>query len=97
LIGGFVVAQRIKPGARGRAIIALALGGTLAGLIGGIAAAVVAVSEPGDLPDWFPSSGSIGVILAGVWVYAGALGALGATLGGRRKARDEISTGTTSP
>ena len=83
LIGGFVVAHRIKPSPRGRIVIASTLGITLAGIVGAAAAAVVAFSAPNELPDWLPSSGSFGLILAGVWLHATALGALGATLGAR--------------
>ena len=46
-------------------------------------AAIVAFNTPGELPEWFPSSSSLGLILAGVWLYATALGAAGATLGAR--------------
>jgi hypothetical protein len=81
-IGGYVVAHHVKPGARGRVIIAAVLGLCLAAIGAGAATAVLAFG--GDKrPDWFPSREQIGLVLLGVFVYAGALGAVGATLGAR--------------
>jgi hypothetical protein len=79
-VGGFVAGNRVGPGVRGRVIIALTVGTTLAG-IGATAAAVFkSLAGATDLPTWFPSNGMLGAILAGVWCYATALSMVGATV-----------------
>jgi hypothetical protein len=87
LIGGFIVAQRVKPGARGCAIIALTIGVALAAVGGLVAFAIVAGSD-GKPPDWFPAPDSIALILAGVALYASLLGAAGAAFGARHAKAD---------
>jgi hypothetical protein len=77
LIGGFVAANRGKPGPRGRAIIALTIGTAVTALIGTLAALLVGFAGRSQLPSWFPSSGTLSAILAGVWIYSTALGAGG--------------------
>jgi hypothetical protein len=86
-IGGFVVAQRVRPDSRGIALLAGSLGLTLAGLFGGGMA--LAVRHLGQArPDWFPSPDLLGAIAGGVWLYGTALGALGASLGARSKGKE---------
>jgi hypothetical protein len=77
LIGGFVAANRGKPGARGRAIIALTIGTAVTGFIATAAAVLVSLAGRSQLPSWFPTSGTLAGILAGVWIYSTALGAGG--------------------
>lgn len=84
-IGGFVVGNHLKPEARGRAIIGATLGICLAGLGGAIASAIVSFSGRDHLPEWFPSSDQIGLVLGLVAIYAGLLGAAGAAFGARGK------------
>ena len=79
-LGGFVAANRGKPGARGRVIIALTIGCAVAGLLAIAARVFVGLAGKNELPTWFPSSGTLAAILAGVWVYATALGAAGAAV-----------------
>jgi hypothetical protein len=87
-IAGFIVAQRVKPGARGVAVIAGTLGLTLAGFFAIIATAIVELSDSGKPPDWFPATDQLALILAGVAVYAAALGAIGTAFGARHAKAD---------
>ena len=80
-IGGFVVARHIRPGTRGRAIIAGIMGSGLAGIGATAAFAIRAYGGKEGAPSWFPGADTIGLILAGVWLYATALSAAGATVG----------------
>jgi hypothetical protein len=82
-IGAFVVAQRLKPDARGCAVIAATLGLGFGVLGAAAAAAIVGFAGPSGPPDWFPDGASIGLILGGVMAYAAALGAAGAAFGAR--------------
>lgn len=77
LIGGFLAAQQLKPGVRGRAIIVACVGLVLAGLATAGALAISAFAGSGGPPDWFPKSDTLALILAGVWLYASALAAVG--------------------
>jgi hypothetical protein len=79
-IGGFVAARWVKPGDRGRAVIALTVGATLAGLVGAVAFAIIRAE---GAPSWFPSVAALGGILVGVAVYGAGLGAVGVSLGMR--------------
>ncbi len=79
-LGGFVAANRGKPGARGRFIIAVTIGTAVAGLLAIAARVFVGLAGKSELPTWFPSPGTLAAILAGVWVYATAGGAVGATI-----------------
>jgi protein-S-isoprenylcysteine O-methyltransferase Ste14 len=79
-IGGFVAANRSQPGGRGRAIIAITIGTAVAGLVGVAATVFVSLAGKSQLPSWFPSSGMLAAILAGVWVYGCTLGAIGASI-----------------
>jgi hypothetical protein len=81
-IGGFVAANRAKPGARGRAIIAVTIGSGVAGLAGVAAFVLIGLAGRSQLPSWFPASGTLAMILAGVWTYATGLGAAGAAVSG---------------
>jgi hypothetical protein len=90
LIGGFVAASRSKPGPRGRAIIAFSVGTGLAGLIGIVATVLLSLAGRNELPSWFPSSGALSTILAGVWLYGVTLAGVGTTISGafaRRESR----------
>jgi len=82
-IGAFVVAQRLKPDARGCAIIAAVLGLAFGALGATAAAAIAGLSGPSGPPDWFPETSSVALILCGVTAYAAALGAAGAAVGTR--------------
>lgn len=77
LIGGFLAAQQVKPGPRGRAIIVACVGLVLAGIATIVALAIKAFAGSGGPPDWFPSGDSLALILTGVWLYATALAAAG--------------------
>jgi len=78
-IGGFVAAHWVRPGGRGRALIALTIGTTLAALGGAVAFAIVRSGAP----SWFPSTDALGAILGGVAAYSALLGAIGAGFGVR--------------
>jgi hypothetical protein len=87
-IGGFVAANRVSPTARARVVVALTVATALAGFVGGVLGTAASVATAGELPDWFPTSGSrIATIAAVVWIYAGTLAAVGtvarASVGGR--------------
>jgi hypothetical protein len=77
LLGGFVAANRANPGARGRIIIAGIIGTGVAGLIFVGSKVFVAAVGRTELPDWFPSGGTLGAILAGVWVYGVVVASIG--------------------
>jgi hypothetical protein len=87
-IGGFVVAQRLKPETHGRAVIAATLGITLAALGAAVAFVISKLGGPDGPPDWFPTGAQIALILGGVAVYAAVLGAIGAAFGARSAGRD---------
>ncbi|HEX3597182.1 MAG TPA: hypothetical protein VHU80_18870 [Polyangiaceae bacterium] len=76
-IGGFVAANRSHPSSRGRIIIAGMIGVGLAGIIAIAARVFVGLVGHGELPKWFPSSGTQLVIIGGAWVYGTAMGAAG--------------------
>jgi protein-S-isoprenylcysteine O-methyltransferase Ste14 len=82
LIGGFVAANRAKPGPRGQAIIATIVGTGVAGLMAIAATVLVGLAGRSQLPDWFPSSGMLGAVLAGVWLYGAVLAAVGTAVSG---------------
>jgi hypothetical protein len=79
-IGGFVAANRAKPGARGRIVIAVTIGTAVASLIGVGALVLTGLAGKSQLPSWFPASNTLAAILGGVWIYATALGAGGAAV-----------------
>jgi hypothetical protein len=83
LLGAFIVAQRLRPDARGCLVIAATLGLAFAVLGAAGATAVVAFAGPSGPPDWFPDTSALALILAGVAAYAAALGGAGAALGAR--------------
>jgi len=91
LIGGFVAANRAKPGARGRAIIAVTIGSGVAGLAGVAALVLIGLAGRSQLPSWFPTSGTLAMILAGVWTYATGLGAAGAAVSGAFARKEPVS------
>jgi len=90
-IGGFVAANRAKPGARGRAIIAVTIGSGVAGLAGVAALVLIGLAGRSQLPSWFPTSGTLAMILAGVWTYATGLGAAGAAVSGAFARKEPVS------
>jgi hypothetical protein len=77
-IGGFIAANQVKPGPRGRAIIACTIGAGLAGLGAAVATAVLVLGDPP--PNWFPSKDTLSLILGGVFVYGTTLAAIGAAV-----------------
>jgi hypothetical protein len=90
-IGGFVAGNRARTGARGRVIIALTIGSAETALIGTAAAVLVGLAGRSQLPSWFPSSGTLSAILAGIWVYACTLGAIGAAVSGSFARKESAS------
>jgi len=82
LIGGFVAANRAKPGARGRAIIAAIVGTGVAGLMAIAATVLVSLAGRSQLPEWFPSSGTLAALLCGVWLYGATLAMIGTVISG---------------
>jgi hypothetical protein len=92
LIGGFVAANRVRTGGRGKAIIAVTIGTALASLLGVAALVLTRVATRDELPPWFPSPGTLAGIVAGVWCYGTAMGAAGGAVSGsaaRKKERGE--------
>jgi hypothetical protein len=88
-IGGFVAANRAKPGVRGQAIIAALVGTGVAGVMAIAAAVLVGLAGRSQLPDWFPSSGALGAVLAGVWLYGAVLAAIGTAVNGALSKRGD--------
>lgn len=87
-IGGFVAANRARPGVRGQAIIATLVGTGVAGLMAIAAAVLVGLAGRSQLPDWFPSSGALGAVLAGVWLYGAVLAMVGTAVSGAFSAKE---------
>jgi len=85
VIGGAVAGYHLRPAARGRIVVAVTLGLSLAALIGGVVLVVFGALESEHKPDWLPPLDSIGLILSGVFAYATALGFAGVALGARIK------------
>ncbi len=77
LLGGFIAANRTNPGARGRVVIAGIIGTGVAGLIFVASKVFVAAVGRTELPDWFPSGGTLSAILAGVWLYGVVVASIG--------------------
>jgi protein-S-isoprenylcysteine O-methyltransferase Ste14 len=88
LIGGFIAANRAKPGARGQAIIAVFVGTGVAGLLTIASTVLVHLAGRSQLPAWFPSSGTLGAVLGGVWIYAAALAMVGTVISGAFSKKD---------
>ncbi|HVW26482.1 MAG TPA: hypothetical protein VHC69_14035 [Polyangiaceae bacterium] len=88
-IGGFVAANRGKPGARGRVVIALTIGTAVTAFIGTAAEVFTSLAGKSQLPSWFPSSGTLAAILAGVWIYSTALGAAGTAVSAALSRREK--------
>ena len=84
-------ANRARPGARGRAIIAVTIGCAVAGLVGVAALVLVSLAGKSQLPSWFPASGTLVIILAGVWTYAAGLGAAGAAVSSAFARKEPVS------
>lgn len=89
LIGGFIAAQQVKPEARGRAIIAGMVGAVLAALLSAIALAIAAFAGSGGPPNWFPSYGTLALIILGAWLYATVLAGVGVAVSGRFQSKSE--------
>lgn len=81
LIGGFFAANMVKPGQRGRAVIAVTIGCGFVGAIVGAIAIIKSFTSEG-LPSWFPSGDLLGAILVGVFAYGAGLGFAGTALSG---------------
>jgi protein-S-isoprenylcysteine O-methyltransferase Ste14 len=79
-IGGFIAANRSKPGVRGRIVIAVTIGTAVTTLVAIAAQVMVSLAGRSQLPSWFPAPGTLAAILCGVWVYATTLGAIGGTV-----------------
>jgi hypothetical protein len=80
LIGGFVAANRAKPGTRGRVIIALMVGTAISGLMAVAATVLIGLAGRSQLPEWFPASGTLTALLAGVWLYGATLAMIGTAI-----------------
>jgi protein-S-isoprenylcysteine O-methyltransferase Ste14 len=76
-IGGFVAANRSRPGARGRLIIAVIIGTGIAGAIATAARIFVGLVGRSELPRWFPSTGTLMAIVGAAWAYGMAMAAAG--------------------
>jgi hypothetical protein len=79
-IGGFVAANRSRPGARGRLIIAVIIGTGIAGAIATAARIFVGLVGRSELPRWFPSTGTLMAIVGAAWAYGMAMAAAGAAV-----------------
>jgi protein-S-isoprenylcysteine O-methyltransferase Ste14 len=91
LIGGFVAANRVRVGARGRAIIAVTVGTSVAGLMAVAATVLVGLAGRSQLPEWFPAQGTLTALLCGVWLYAAILATIGTAISdafARKESRD---------
>jgi hypothetical protein len=88
-IGGFVAANRARPGLRGQAIIAALVGTGVAGVMAIAATVLVSLAGRSQLPDWFPSSGALGAVLGGVWLYGAVLAMVGTAVSGSFAAKEQ--------
>ena len=79
-LGGFVAGNMARPGARGRAIIAIIVGSGVSGVLAIAAAVLLSFAQKDELPSWFPEKGTLAGILAGVWLYEATMSAVGATV-----------------
>jgi len=79
LIAGFVVSNHVQPKERGRAVIPITLGVTLASIVG-VVALIIRGSASGPPPSWFPSSSALGLVLGGVWAWSTAFAAAGVAI-----------------
>jgi protein-S-isoprenylcysteine O-methyltransferase Ste14 len=93
LIGGFVAANRVKPGARGRAIIAAIVGTGVAGVMAVAATVLVGLAGRSQLPEWFPTSGTLTAVLCGVWLYGATLAMIGTTISGTLASKEKEPEG----
>ena len=78
--GGFVAGNIARPGARGRAIIAVVVGSGVSGVLAIVAAIFLSVAQKDELPSWFPARDMLAAIIAAVWFYEAALSTIGATV-----------------
>ena len=62
-----------------------------AGLAGVAALVLIGLAGKSQLPSWFPASGTLVMILAGVWTYATGLGAAGAAVSGAFARKEPVS------
>lgn len=76
-IGGLIATNLAQPGARGRTVIAVTTGTTVAIVCALITLGIRAFSGDEGPPSWFPDGETIGMILVGVWAYSTALAAAG--------------------
>lgn len=84
LIGGFVAANKVRPGVRAQLIVAVTIATVIAGFVAGALSVAASVAAKNELPDWFPASpGRIGGLGAVVWLYAALLSTVGVILRGK--------------
>lgn len=81
-IGGFVAANRARPGGRGRVIIAVMIGTGLAGVLLAGAKIFAALVGRAELPRWFPSTGTLMAIVGVAWMYGMAMATAGTAVSG---------------
>jgi hypothetical protein len=82
-IGAFVAANRVKPGPRALAVVAVTIASVLAGFVATVLGVVSSIASKSELPDWFPSSPpQIAVLAAVVWGYAAVVASIGAAVRG---------------
>ena len=81
MIGGFVAANRVRPGPRAQIIVALTIATALSGFVGSALGVAASVAAPNELPDWFPTTTTrIVAVAAVIFVYAGTLAAIGTVI-----------------
>src|SRR5262245_31631754 len=78
--GGFVAGNIARPGARGRAIIAVVVGSGVSGVLAVVAAIFLSVAQKDELPSWFPARDMLAAIIAAVWFYEAVMSTIGATV-----------------
>lgn len=79
-LGGFVAGNIARPGARGRAVIAILVGSGVAGVLAIAAAVLLSFAQKDELPTWFPAKDTLAAIIAGVFLYEATMSAIGATV-----------------
>lgn len=83
LIGGFVAANKVRPGVRAQLIVAVTVATALSSLIGAALSIAAHVASANELPDWFPATPSRIIATSGVvWTYAGILAMIGTVVRG---------------
>jgi hypothetical protein len=76
-IGGLIATNLARPDSRGRTIIAVTVGTTVAAVCALTVVGIALFSSDKGPPSWFPDNDTVGMLILGIWAYSTALGAAG--------------------